>query len=442
MDDNDPIYYGPYEDDAEQPSPHHPREPQHSTWRTPITFILVLILIGVAGWYFWPKPKDTARHQPPVVIQTAAAVREDVPVYLDGLGTISAYNTVTVHTQVAGHLDKVLFNEGQDVHEGDLLAIVDPRTYQAAYDSAVATRDKDAANLENAQRDLTRYENLGADIAHQILDTQRATVAQLTATVRADNAAIENTRAQLSYTHITAPINGRTGIRQVDVGNLIQPGDTGGIVVLTQLQPISVIFSLPQQDLQNIMTQINAPKNHGTKLTVLALGQDNKTIVDTGVLELVDNQIDQTTGTIKLKSTFPNKDHLLWPGGFTNVRLLVTTQQNVLTVPTVAIQRGPQGTYVYLLQVDKTVKIRPVTVGLTQDDITVITDGLQDADQVATDGMVKLQDGSKVMLASDQKPDTDKKADAKPDDKSGGVEKHHHDHKEGGSDKSSQDKPQ
>ena len=438
MDDNDPIYYGPYEDDAEQLSPHHPREPQHNTWRTPVVFILVLILIGVAGWYFWPQPKDTARHQPPVVIQTAAAVRQDVPVYLDGLGTISAYNTVIVHTQVAGHLDKVLFNEGQDVRVGDLLAIVDPRTYQAAYDSAAATRDKDAANLENAQHDLTRYENLGADIAHQILDTQRATVAQLTATVRADDAAIENARAQLSYTHITAPINGRTGIRQVDVGNLIQPGDTNGIVVLTQLQPISVIFSLPQQDLQNIMTQINSQHD---KLTVLALAQDGKAIIDTGTLELVDNQIDQTTGTIKLKSTFPNKDHLLWPGGFTNVRLLVTTQQNVLTVPTVAVQRGPQGTYVYLLQPDKTVKIRPVTIGLTQDDISVITDGLQDAEQIATDGMVKLQDGSKITLASDQKLDADKKGDAKPDDKSSDGEKYPRKHKDDGSDKSSQDKP-
>jgi len=421
MDDIDPIYYGPYDDDV---SPHPPHdEPRHSTWRTPVVLILILILIGLASWYFWPTPKDTARHQPPVVIQTAAAVRQDVPVYLDGLGTISAYNTVTVHTQVAGHLDKVLFNEGQDVHAGDLLAIVDPRTYQAAYDSAVATRDKDAANLENAQRDLMRYENLGADIAHQILDTQRATVAQLAATVRADEAAIENARAQLSYTHITAPINGRTGIRQVDVGNLIQPGDTNGIVMLTQLQPISVIFSLPQQDLQNIMTQINAQHN---KLTVLALAQDGKTIIDTGILELVDNQIDQTTGTIKLKSTFPNKDHLLWPGGFTNVRLLVTTQQNVLTIPTVAVQRGPQGTYVYLLQPDKTVKIRPVTVGLTQDDITVITDGLQDSDQIATDGMVKLQDGSKVTLASDQKPDADKNKPSSEDNKSSDEKKHKH----------------
>ncbi len=407
----------------------HRRSTLKNSGRTPVIFILILILAGVAGWYFWPKEQDKNRKQPPAVIQTAAAVRQDMPVYLDGLGTIQAYNTVTVHTQVTGHLDKILFNEGQDVHAGDLLAIVDPRPYQAQYDSAVAARNKDTANLDNARRDLTRYTNLGSDIAQQILDTQRATVAQLEATVQADEAAIENAKAQLSYTHITAPIDGRTGIRQVDAGNLIQPGDANGIVVLTQLQPISSIFSLPQQDLQEIMAQMNASGSQ--KLAVLAMGQDGKTVVDNGMLELVDNQIDQTTGTIKLKATFPNKDHMLWPGGFSNMRLLVKTQQNVLVVPSVAVQRGPQGTYVFVLQPDHTVKIRPVTVAMAQDNLSVISDGLQDNEQVVTDGMIKLQDGSKVTLPGEQKPDQ-KDGDQSSDKKDDG-EKHHHKHDDKGS---------
>ena len=376
-------------------------ESPRRSWRTLVILILVLVGMAAMGWFFWPSKKDAGQHQKSVVVQTAAALREDVPITLDGLGTIQGYNTVTLHAQVSGRLDKILFAEGQNVHAGDLLAIIDPRTFQAAYDSAVAARDHDMANLENAKRDLMRYENLGEDIARQTLDTARATVAQLEATVRSDTANIESTRAQLSYTRVTAPIDGRTGIRQVDVGNLVQPGDANGIVVITQLQPISVVFSLPQQNLQQINSAINAQG----KLSVEALGADGKTIIDSGLLELVDNEIDQTTGSIKLKATFPNKDHMLWPGGFTNVRLLVSTQAGALVIPSVAIQRGPQGTYVYVLQPDKTVKIRQITVGPTQGDNAIIADGITDGEQIVTDGMIKLQDGSKVALVSDQKPD-------------------------------------
>lgn len=414
-----------------------PYEPYHdaprSTWRTPVVFILILLAAGFAGWYFWPKTGDKSAHQASVVVTTTPALREDVPVYMDGLGTIQAYNTVTVHTQEAGYLTKVLFREGQDVHASDVLAEIDPRTFQAQYDQAVGTRDKDAATLENAKRDLTRYENLGTDISGQTLDTQRSLVNQLEATVRADDGAIENAKTLLAYTRITSPIDGRTGIRQVDVGNLVQPGDANGIVVVTQLQPISVIFSLPQQDLQPINASINAAGNQ--KLTALALGQDGKTIVDTGVLELVDNEIDQTTGTIKLKATFPNKDHMLWPGGFTNVRLMVSTQPGVLVIPSVAVQRGPQGSYVFALQPDKTVKIRVVTVGTIQGDTSVITGGITDGEQIVTDGMIKLQDGSKVALASDPKPDVAPGAAPPADDKK-------HKHHKNGQDQGTPDKTQ
>ena len=404
-----------------------------SSFKTRLIQIAVVVLMVFLVWYFWPAKKGGTHGAAPVVVQTAAVQKQDMPIYLDGLGTIQAYNTVTVHTQVAGTLEKVAFREGEDVRKGDLLAQIDDRTFRANYDQAVATRDKDAANLENALVDLQRYENLGDDVSRQILDTQRALVKQLESTVQADDASAENMKAQLSYTHITAPFSGRTGIRQVDEGNLVQPGDTNGIVVLTQLQPISVIFSLPQQNLE----QINEAIHTAGKLKVVALAQDGKTVIDTGVLELVDNQIDQTTGTAKLKATFPNKAEVLWPGGFTNARLFVSTQPGALIIPSVAVQRGPQGTYVFVLQENKTVKLQPVTVGVVEGDTSVITDGLQEGQQVVTEGMVKLQDGSKVALPGDQKSDA-KPGDAKPADgdkkPDGDVKEHPH------KDKAAQDK--
>ena len=371
-----------------------------TAWRKILVTLLVITIVGFAAWHFWPKNDvDKKGKKPPAVVVQATPVQiADVPVYLDGLGTIQASNTVTVRSQVDGTLMKVAFTEGQQVKKGDLLAQVDPRSYQAQLDQAIATREKDAALLENARRDFQRYENLGDDIAKQTVDTARSTIKQLEASVRADDALVSNQKTLLSYTTITSPINGRTGIRQVDVGNLVRSSDTNGIVVVTQIEPVSVIFSMPQQNLPSINAQINAQG----ELPVLAMAADNQTIQDQGKLILVDNQIDQATGTIKLKAQFPNAEHMLWPGGFANVRLLLDTHENAMVVPTVAVQRGPQGTYVYVLQADQTVKLRPITAGMTQDKVTIVTEGLQKDEQVITDGMVKLQDGSKVTLPSHQ----------------------------------------
>jgi multidrug efflux system membrane fusion protein len=361
-----------------------------------VKIALVVAVIAGAYWFFHDSGAKTKDRRPQAPIAVSAVTHRDVPVYLNGLGTVQAYNTVTVHTQVDGQLLKIAFNEGQDVHAGDVLAKIDPRTYQAQYDQAAANKAKDEATLDNARHDLQRYINLGNSIAGQLLDTQRATVRQLEATAKSDQAAIDNARAQLSYTTITSPINGRTGIRQVDVGNIVHSGDANGLVVITQVEPISVVFSLPQQNLPDINMQPGADK-----LPVLATSADNVTVLDTGVLELVDNQIDPATGTIKLKATFPNARRALWPGGFANVRLLVTTRKDALIIPTVAVQRGPQNNaYVFVYNADGgTVEMRTIKVAMTDQQDSMIDDGLKEGEQVVIDGMAKLQDGSKVTLA-------------------------------------------
>ncbi len=398
------------------------RKPRRKRW-----WILLLLLLAVGGYYYFThgktdSSKDTKRPQAPITL--APVTHKDVPVYLTGLGTVQAYNTVTVHTQVDGQLVAIKFREGQNVKQGDVLAQIDPRTFQAQYDQAVATKAKDEAQLANAKVDLNRYLKLGTSVSRQILDTQRATVKQLDATVQADEANIHNTQTELSYTTITAPLSGRIGIRQVDQGNIVHPGDTNGIVVITQLTPISVIFSLPQQNLDALNTQL---ANHS--LEVDALAADNKTVTDRGKLALIDNQIDQTTGTIKLKATLPNQKYQLWPGAFTNVRLLLTTRDNVLTIPTVAVQHGAQGAYVFLYHDDtKSVSTQPVTVSMTNDQDSVIDSGLDDTMQVVTDGMAKLQDGSKVSVAQPKTDDVAapaKPADAAQDDPTKGKKKHH-----------------
>ena len=374
---------------------------------------LILLALGIGYWLFFAgsSGKDRKKHDIPVTV--ASAQRKDVPIYLNGLGTVQAYNTVTIHSQIDGRLEELPFKEGQDVHVGDILAKIDPRTYQAQYDQAVANKAKDAASLENAKRDLARYMTLGKSVSDQTRDTQRSTVSQLEAAVAADQAAVDNAKALLSYTIITAPIDGRTGIQQVNVGNIVHAGDATGLVVLTQLQPISVIFSLPQQNLSIINEQLSAKKT----LAVTAMDADNKTVIDTGTLELVDNQIDQNTGTIRLKSTFPNANYSLWPGGFTNVRLLVTERKGAMVIPAAAVQVGPKNSYVFLYKADdNTVSMHPVKVGMTQDMEAIIDDGINEGDQVVTDGMAKLQEGSKVSL-----PETDK-GDGKDDD----TKKHHH----------------
>jgi membrane fusion protein, multidrug efflux system len=360
----------------------------------------VSVLALLVGGGLDPKSSTAAPPRTPSAIQvnSAVAVEADVPVYLGGLGTVQAFYTATVAPRVDGALVKVAFKEGQMVKQGDLLAQIDPRPYQASYDLAVATKDKDAANLANAQRDLERYVTLAPQnfTSKQVLDTQKALVAQLTAQVKGDQASIDSAKTQLDYTTITSPIPGRTGIRLVDPGNNLLASANTGIVVVTQMQPISLIFTLPEEDLGDVA--------------------DEKAVLGTGTLTLVDNQIDQATGTIKLKASFPNEDSKLWPGQFVNAKVLAQTKHNALTVPSAAIQRGPAGVFVYVVKPDSTIEMRPIQVAEDEDGKTIVTSGLQAGDRVTTNNEYRLQPGITVSYSppADGQKAADAGASAKP----------------------------
>ena len=370
--------------------------------RSIATAIVALILIGGAAAVWWipgQQPQQrfgrNFRDDGPVPVIAALAKRADVPVYLDGVGTVRALNTVTVRPQVDGKLISVNYTEGQEVERGYVLANIDPTTYQAAYDQAVAKKAQDEATLANARIDLQRYQRLMSTnaVAQQQYDAQKATVAQLEAQVQLDQAAIENAKAILDYTDIVAPISGRTGIRQVDQGNIVRASDATGIVVITQLQPISLLFTLPQQELG----PINKAFALGP-LRVDAFGPDNRTVIEIGELKVVDNQVDQSTGTIKLKAEFPNRELQLWPGGFVNVRLLINTLREVVVAPTAAVQRGPRGTFVYVVQADNKVTVRPVTVAQQDENQAVISRGLEQDERVVTTGFARLTEGTAVTV--------------------------------------------
>jgi multidrug efflux system membrane fusion protein len=333
----------------------------------------------------------------PVPVLVIGARAADVPVYLDGVGTARALNTVTVRPQVDGKLINISFTEGQDVPKGFVLAKIDPTIYQAQYDQAVAAKAKNEAQLANARLDLERYTRLAATnaINKQQLDTQRALVNQLEAQVKADQAAIDNARAVLSYTDITAPITGRTGIRLVDEGNLVRAQDALGLVVLTQVRPIAVFFSLPQQDLPDLTRGLSEGP-----LPIDAFGADRKSPLDRGKVLVIDNQVDQTTGTVKLKAEFPNANLQLWPGQFVNVRVLIDTLRQVVVVPTAAIQRGPQGTFAYVVRDDSTVTVRRVTLTQQDDVQAVVRSGLEAGERVVTTGFARLAEGTQVATAS------------------------------------------
>jgi multidrug efflux system membrane fusion protein len=332
-----------------------------------------------------------------VPVRATVAQLRDVPVYLDGVGTARALNTVLVKPQVEGKLIAVSFTEGQDVPRGYLLAKIDPTTYQAQYDQQVATKAQHEAQLANAKLDLERYMRLAASnaINKQQVDTQRALVAQLEAQVRTDQALIDNARAILSYTDITAPIAGRTGIRQVDVGNIVRPSDTTGLVTITEIRPISVMFNLPQQNLP----ELNRGMAEGP-LPVDAMGPDGRSVVDAGKVTVIDNQVDPTTGTVRLKGEFPNANLQLWPGQFVNVRLLIDTLRQVVVVPTSAVQRGPTGTFVFIIGEDSTVAMRRVTVSRQDDVRAVIADGLKAGERLVTSGFARLADKALVEVTS------------------------------------------
>jgi membrane fusion protein, multidrug efflux system len=372
--------------------------------RSIVTAVVALAVIGGALAFWWQPGRTQAPRggrgfgdDGPVPVIAAAVRKADVPVYLDGVGTIKALNTVTVRPQVDGRLLSVNFVEGQNVQRGFVLAQIDPVTYQAAYDQAVAKKAQDEATLANARIDLERYNRLVAtnSVPRQQLDTQKATVAQLEAQVKLDQAVIDNAKAVLDYTNVIAPIDGRTGIRLVDQGNYVRAADPTGLVVITQLQPISVLFTLPQQQLG----EVNRAAARRT-LPVEVLGSDNKTGVEKGELKVVDNQVDQTTGTIKLKAEFPNRELQLWPGQFVNVRLLINTLEQVVVAPTAAVQRGPNGTFVYVVQPDNKVAIRSIAVSQQDETLSVIDNGLQPDERVVTTGFARLTAGAEVAVTN------------------------------------------
>jgi multidrug efflux system membrane fusion protein len=368
---------------------------------------LIVVVLAVALIYVFsgtPAPQTNSRFGAvggPVPVLATAAATSDVPVYLDAVGTIKALNTVTVSPQVDGKLLSVGFKEGDDVKKGAVLAQIDPTTYKAALDQVAAKKAQDEALLANAKIDLDRYEKLAATnaINRQQADTQKALVQQDEALVQSDQAAVESAQATLGYTTIIAPIAGRTGIRQVDEGNIVHASSSPAIVVITQIQPISAIFNLPQQDID----QVNSAFAKGP-LEVDSLHPDNNKVIEKGKLTVVDNQVDQTTGTVKLKAEFPNTGLALWPGQFVNVQLLIDTLKGVVTIPTGAVQRGPNGTFVYVVKDDNTASMRPIVVQKQDETQTVVKSGLAAGERVVTTGFVRLTDGSKVIIGSDNGP--------------------------------------
>jgi len=332
----------------------------------------------------------------PVVV--APAQKGDLPVYLIGLGTATAFNTVTVRSRVDGQIVKVNFTEGQFVHQGDALIEIDPRPYQVLLEQAEGQLAKDQAQLHDVQVDFERYQLLYNEgvVPKQQVDTQQAQVGQYLGAIKADQATIDNAKLQLVYAHITAPISGRVGLRLVDMGNIVHSSDTSGLLVITQLQPISVIFTLPQDQLQQVLVKLRG----GGQLPVEAYDRDDITKIADGKLATIDNQIDPTTGTYKLKSVFSNENNVLFPNQFVNVHMLVDTRKNLVIVPAAAIQRGPQGTYVYVVSGGDTVNIRVVTITQTTGNNIGISSGLNPGDVIVIDGQDKLQDGSKVLTST------------------------------------------
>jgi multidrug efflux system membrane fusion protein len=365
--------------------------------------LVLVVLIAVAWRGMLHKPAQAATHDAPqgIAVATAAATQTDVPIYLQGLGTVQAFYTVTVTARVDGELQKIGFTEGQTVRKGDLLAQIDPRPNQAAYQQAVATKAKDAAQLANAVRDFDRYTVLQPqDLASkQTVDTQRALVDQLNAQLQIDQAQIDNARTQLDYTRIISPIEGRTGVRLIDPGNIVHAADTTGIVVVTQVQPIAVIFTLPEEDLGAVGAALAAGP---VKVTTEARNGGNE--LDEGTLSLIDNQIQQATGTMKLKAIFKNERNTLWPGQYVNARVLVRTDRRAVTIPSAAVQLGPNGPFTYVVKSDSTVDARPLKIGDESNGMTIVTSGLTLHERVVTTNQYRLQAGSRVRVTAAAAP--------------------------------------
>jgi len=354
---------------------------------------VALAAVSLALLHHSGPPARAAVQPAAVPVKVATVARRDVPIFLQALGTVQASNTVAIRSQIDGKLTSVNFEEGQQVHAGDILAVIDPRALQAALDEAKAKKAQDAAQLIGAQKDLDRFKTLVLKNAEtqQNVDTQQAKVDQLKATTDADQAAIESAQTQLSYATITAPIDGIVGFRQVDAGNIIHANDPNPLTVLTQVHPVLVTCTLPQRDL----TPVRQAMQHGT-VPALAYDQDNAKELADGELLLVDNQIDQTTSSIRLKTQFANNDDQLWPGEFVRLRLQVDTQADALTVPPVALQRGPQGLYVWVIKPDSTAEQRSVDAKQVDDQVAVVSKGLADDEKVVVDGQYRVQPGARV----------------------------------------------
>jgi multidrug efflux system membrane fusion protein len=392
---------------APPPAPvHRSRTPRKKSpkWRWLLILTVVAITGVVAVRIIQARRADPAEKaggargpQGPVPVVAGVVEHADVPIYLDGLGTVQALNTVTVRARIDGEIKDIAFTEGQEVRAGDLLLQIDPAPYQATYDQAVAKKGQDEAQLANAQADLSRYQDLAGKkvISSQQLDTQKALVRQFDAAVKADEAAVAAAKVQLDYTKIVAPIDGRTGIRLVDKGNIVRASDQTGLVVVTQLQPIAILFTLPEQSLSQIDKKVAA----SGQLQVVAVDRDNKTELERGTLTVIDNQIDTTTGTIKLKATFPNEKFGLWPGQFVNARLLLTVRKDAIVVRNSVVQRGPQGPFIFVIKPDDTVEMRPVAIGPSENGVTIIDQGLQAGERIVVDGQYKLLPNSKVKTA-------------------------------------------
>jgi membrane fusion protein, multidrug efflux system len=333
---------------------------------------------------------------PPQAVRTASATLGDMPLISDGLGTVTPLATVTVKTQINGQLTQVAFQEGQLVKRGDFLAQIDPRPYQITLQQAQGQLAKDQGLLSQARADLVRYQTLNRQdsISRQQVDDQQYLVQQDQGTVTADQASVNNAELNLVYCHIVSPVDGRVGLRLVDQGNYVQTSDTTGLVVITQLQPITVIFTLPEDSIPQVLARLKT----GATLPVMAFDRSNTTQIATGTLETVDNEIDTTTGTVKLRATFPNTDDALFPNQFVNARLLVDTLHNAVIVPTPAIQRGAPGTYVYVVGADDTVSVRPIVIGPTDGERTTVTSGLKPGENVVIDGADRLREGAKVAV--------------------------------------------